>query len=147
MAPSLAQDKAAAAPSPTAPQAAAAPVIAIPVDEVATQAAQLPKLIRTLTEPLAPIAEIDAIRQRLPELHEQVDRDLAAAEGVLWDQPALDTIQAQYQLWQHQQLQATTWLELLTQRTTRDRHPAYRDWGAFAFIGGWRTAPTFEEPT
>ena len=119
VAPALAQDKAPAAPPPTAPPAAAAPVIAIPVDEVATQAAQLPKLIRTLTEPLAPIAEIDAIRQRLPELHEQVDRDLAAAEGVLWDQPALDTIQAQYQLWQHQQLQATTWLELLTQRTTR----------------------------
>src|SRR5688500_2498401 len=82
VAPALAQDKAPATP-PTSPPAAA-PVIAIPVDEVATQAAQLPKLIRTLTEPLAPSPAIDAIRQRLPELQEQVDRDLAAAEGVLW---------------------------------------------------------------
>ncbi|MEW2069847.1 CHAT domain-containing protein [Streptomyces sp. NPDC007346] len=26
------------------------------------------------------------------------------------------------------------------QSTTRARHPAYRDWGAFCFIGDWRTA-------
>ncbi|MEO3773987.1 CHAT domain-containing protein [Micromonospora sp. B9E7] len=33
------------------------------------------------------------------------------------------------------------------QRATRDRHPAYRDWGTFVFIGDWRTIATTEEPT
>ncbi|MEU9165451.1 CHAT domain-containing protein [Streptomyces sp. NPDC048424] len=28
------------------------------------------------------------------------------------------------------------------QSTTRARHPAYRDWGAFCFIGDWRTGTT-----
>lgn len=32
------------------------------------------------------------------------------------------------------------------QRATRDRHPAYRDWGAFVLIGDWRSTPTSEEP-
>ncbi|MEU8658842.1 CHAT domain-containing protein [Actinoplanes philippinensis] len=32
------------------------------------------------------------------------------------------------------------------QQRTRDRHPAYRDWGAFTFVGHWRTAIS-EEPS
>ncbi|GAA2581638.1 hypothetical protein GCM10010399_09270 [Dactylosporangium fulvum] len=33
------------------------------------------------------------------------------------------------------------------QCATRNRHPAYRDWGAFAFIGDWHTRATTEEPS
>jgi hypothetical protein len=32
------------------------------------------------------------------------------------------------------------------QQRTRDRHPAYRDWGTFTFVGNWRTAIPEEPP-
>ncbi|AEV83403.1 Tetratricopeptide repeat protein 28 [Actinoplanes sp. SE50] len=32
------------------------------------------------------------------------------------------------------------------QQRTRDRHPAYRDWGTFTFVGNWRTTIPEEPP-
>ena len=105
-----------------APAAKAAPAplppVAIPVEEVATRAAEVPNLLRVLTEPLGPSAQIEAIGQRLPEVRQQTDRDLASAVSILQGQPTFDTLQAQQQLWQRRQLQTTAWLNVLTQRAT-----------------------------
>ena len=101
------------------PKSAPAPVsAAIPVAEVATRAAQVPNLLRTVTEPLAAGAEIELIRKRLPELHKQIDLELAAASTILSAEPTLDMIQAQQQLWQQRLLQTNEWLSLLTQRAS-----------------------------
>jgi small-conductance mechanosensitive channel len=108
------------APVAKTPAAPAAPPasVAIPVAEVATRAAQLPTLLSALTDPLAPSAEIDAIRKRLPEEREQIDLELLAAAVTLRSQPTLDVIQAQQQLWQQRQAEASAWLAALTQRAT-----------------------------
>lgn len=78
----------------------------------------MPNLLRTLTEPLAPSAEIETIRRALPKVREQIDLELAAAATILRGQPPLDMIQAQQQLWQQRQLQTTAWLSQLTRRAT-----------------------------
>jgi small-conductance mechanosensitive channel len=108
-----------AAQAPPRTTAPAAPVsAAIPVAEVATQAAQVPNILRALTEPLAPSAEIELIRKRLPGLREQLELELAAAATILRGRPTLDMIQAQQQLWQRRQLEMTEWLTRLTHRAT-----------------------------
>ena len=86
--------------------------------QVATRAAEVPDLLRALTGPLGPSAEIEAIRRHLPELRTQIDLDLAGIARILGDQPTLDVLQAQQQIWQRRQLLSTAWLNVLTQRAT-----------------------------
>ncbi|MGH7345993.1 MAG: mechanosensitive ion channel family protein, partial [Candidatus Rokuibacteriota bacterium] len=84
--------------------------------EVATRAAQLTELLRTLTGPLAETTESETIRRRLREERGQVDLELAAAETILRGHPTLDVIQLQQQRWQQRQLQTNEWLTALTRR-------------------------------
>ena len=91
---------------------------AIAVEEVARRAAEVPNLLRVLTESLRPSAQIEAIGERLAEVRQEIDRDLAAAAIILQGQPTLDVLQAQQQLWQRRQLQTAGWLNTLTQRAT-----------------------------
>ncbi len=88
--------------------APAPPSDAIPVAEVATRAAQVPNLLRSVTEPLAAGAELGAemvlIRKRVPELRQQIDLEVAAASTILQAEPTLDMIQAQQQVWQQRLL-------------------------------------------
>ena len=105
------------------PKSATTPVsAAIPVAEVATRAAQVPNLLRSVTEPLAAGAELGAemvlIRKRVPELRQQIDLEVAAASTILQAEPTLDMIQAQQQVWQHRLLQTNEWLSLLTHRAS-----------------------------
>jgi hypothetical protein len=72
----------AADPQPPKPAAPAPTSAVIPVAELATRAAQVPSLIRTLIEPVTPNAEIESIRERLPELRKQMDLELVAAETI-----------------------------------------------------------------
>ena len=89
---------------PTPPTASAAPgPAAIPVAEVATRAAQVPEQLRALTQHLASTAEIDTIRRRLHNAHEEMETELAAADIILNAQPTLDVIQSQQQRWQRRQ--------------------------------------------
>ena len=114
----------AAAPAPApahAPTATPAPLPAsptIPVAEIATRAAQVPNVIRALVAQIAPNAEIDTIRERLPELRQQMDLELMGAETILRSVPTLDMIQTQQQLWHQRELRANQWLTLLTHRAT-----------------------------
>jgi hypothetical protein len=70
------------------------PAAGIPMAEVATRAAQLPDILRTLTDAMAPSAELERIRQRLPELRQLFDLELANVGKLLRSQPALDVLQA-----------------------------------------------------
>ena len=78
----------------------------------------MPDLLRALTGPLAPSAEIEAIRKHLAELRAQIDLDLPETVRILRDQPTLDVLQAQQQMWQRRELLSTAWLNVLTQRAT-----------------------------
>ena len=78
----------------------------------------MPDLLRALTGPLAPSAEIEAIRRNLPELRAQIDLDLPESARILRDQPTLDMLQSQQQMWQRRQLLSTAWLNVLTLRAT-----------------------------
>jgi potassium-dependent mechanosensitive channel len=111
---------AARATDPVAPATAppAVPAAGIPMAEVATRAAQLPDVLRTLTDAMAPSAELERIRQRLPELRQLFDLELANVGTLLRSQPALDMLQAHQQLWHRRQLEAGRWLSMLTLRAT-----------------------------
>ena len=104
--------------STTAPVSPASVTAAIPVAEVATRAAQVPELVRTLTEPVAETAETEAIKKRLAEARAQIDLEMGAAETILRGHPTLDVIQLQQQLWHQRQAQTNEWLGALTRRAT-----------------------------
>jgi small-conductance mechanosensitive channel len=109
-----------AAPATGAPRPASPAAVpgAIPVAEVATRAAQVPELLRTLTEPVAETAETEAIKKRLQDARAQIDLEMAAAETILRGHPTLDVIQLQQQLWRQRQAQTNEWLSALTRRAT-----------------------------
>ena len=109
----------ATAQAPPATTAPAPPTTAaIPVAQVATRAAAVPDLLRALTGPLAPSAEIEAIREHLAALRAQIDLDLPEMVSILRDEPTLDVLQAQQQIWQRRELLSTAWLNVLTRRAT-----------------------------
>jgi small-conductance mechanosensitive channel len=105
---------------PMAPATAppAVPSVGIPMTEVATRAAQLPDVLRSLTNAMAPSGELETIRQRLPELRQRFDLELATLGTLLRSQPTLDMLQTQQQLWQRRQLEGSRWLSMLTLRAT-----------------------------
>ncbi len=107
-----------AAPAPGAPAPAPPASQAISVAEVATRAAEVPNLLRRLTDSLGLGLEIDAIRASLPGVRERNDREVAEAARILGDQPPLDVLQAQQQRWQQRHLATTAWLNVLTHRAT-----------------------------
>src|SRR5208283_3537541 len=85
-----------------APQKAAAPVspTAIPVAEIATRATEVFNLLRALDTKLAPSFEIETIQKLLPEVSERIDRKLTEGIDILEEQPTLEMLQAEEQLWQ-----------------------------------------------
>src|SRR5262252_5888227 len=113
-APPAASPTAAPAPARETSPAPASPASAIPVAEIATRASQVPAIIRTLTASIAPNAELESIRARLPELRRQMDLELLAVDTILRNLPTLDMIQSQQQLWAQRELRANQWLTLLT---------------------------------
>jgi hypothetical protein len=78
------------------------------VAEIATRAAQVPTVVRALVAQIAPNAEIDTIRERLPDLRQQMDLELMGAETILRSVPTLDMIQTQQQLWHQRELRPTS---------------------------------------
>ena len=92
--------------------------IAIPVAEVATRAAEVPDLLRSLTQPVAVTMETEAIKKRLEDARAQIDLEIGTAETILRSHPTLDVIQLQQQLWHQRQVQTNEWLGVLTRRAT-----------------------------
>jgi potassium-dependent mechanosensitive channel len=109
-----AEQKPAEAPKPSAPPAP--PVI--PVEEVATQATQVTNLLGGLETKFASSAEIEAIARAIRDFNKLIDLEIVATKNVLEEQPSLELLQTQQQLWQRAQLQTTEWLNALTERAT-----------------------------
>jgi potassium efflux system protein len=93
------------------------PATAIPQDEVATRATEVVNFLHTLTTNLAPSPPaIEMIQHSLLEVRGQIDQEFVGTMNALQEQPTFEMLQAQRQLWERQQLQATGWLHLITQR-------------------------------
>ena len=95
------------------------PPTIIPVEEVATQATQVGDLIRGFAANVAPSSEIETIRKFLPQVSVDIALELKSTTNILKEQPALETLQAQQEIWQQRQSQATAWLKVLTDRATK----------------------------
>ncbi len=106
--------------TPTATPAPPPPPV-IPVEEVATQATAVGNLIRGFATNLAPGSEIETIRKFLPQVSVDIALELKSTANILKEQPALETLQAQEQIWQQRQSQLTVWLNLLTDRATKQQ--------------------------
>ncbi len=112
-----AEQKSAEAPKTAAP-ATPAPAV-IPVEEVAMQATQVGDLIRGFARNLGASDEIETIRKFLPEVSANIALELKSTTDILKEQPALETLQAQEQIWQQARSRFTEWLNLLTDRATK----------------------------
>jgi potassium efflux system protein len=108
-------------PAPTTPTATPAPSSppVIPVEEVATQATQVGDLIRSFGKSVAASDEIETIRKLLPEVSANIALELKSTTNILSEQPSLETLQSQEQIWQQAQSRLTEWLNLLTDRATK----------------------------
>ena len=111
-----------AEPQPTAPP----PRAVIPVAEVATQATEVTKLLRTLSAQGASNPAIATIDKALPEVSGTIDLELAATSTLLQGQPTLRALQTQEQRWQRRQLQTTGWLHALTGQATQLQQALHR---------------------
>jgi hypothetical protein len=109
-----------AAPQQTESQKTPAPPhTVIPVAEVATQATEVANLLRMLNAKFSLIPEIETIRNVLPEVSRTIATELAATVNILQQQPTLEALQTQQQIWQQRQLQTTGWLNILTGQATQ----------------------------
>jgi potassium efflux system protein len=113
-----------AAPTGHAAPAAAAPAAsvpsgpaAIPLADVATQAASVSDLLRTFASKLAASARIDEIRNSLPEVTAQVDSGVEETKAILERHPALPTLQTMQQQWHQMVLKNGDRLAELTKRS------------------------------
>jgi len=104
--------EAAKTPAPPAPAT-------IPVEEVATQATQVGDLIRGFAANVAPSSEIETIRKFLPQVSVDIALDLKNTTDILKEEPSLETLQAQQEIWQQRQSQGTAWLKVLTDHATK----------------------------
>jgi potassium-dependent mechanosensitive channel len=106
--------------SAEAAKTAASPAPAtIPVEEIATQATAVGNLIRGFATSLAPDNEIETIRNILPQIGTGTGLELKSTTTILKTQPALETLQAQEQVWQQRQSQLTAWLNALTRHAAK----------------------------
>ena len=106
--------------APAATQQAAAPPASavIPLSEVATRASEVANLLTSVSATSAPSPDIDKIRQSLPEVSRQIDRDSTDTFATLGEQPPLVTLQAQQAHWQQRHQQISAELARLTQPAT-----------------------------
>jgi small-conductance mechanosensitive channel len=89
----------------------------IPQPEVAARSAEVSSLLINFSEKVTPGPEIEKIRQSLPEVSRQIDLDYADTSAALGEQPALATLQELQAVWKRRQLEISTGLNVLTQRT------------------------------
>jgi hypothetical protein len=97
------------APAPASsqpPQAVPQSSDAIPVTEIAAQAAATTALLRELASRFAPSAEIEAIQRALPEAGRLIELEGEATADLLRGQPSLAAIAKQQELWKARQVQA-----------------------------------------
>lgn len=101
--------------TPTTPAAPAA----IPPEEVAKQAMQVDNLIRGFATNLADTEGVESIEKFLPQVRANLALELKSTTAILKEQPALETLQSQEEIWKQRHLQLTQWLNVLTDRATK----------------------------
>ncbi|HYA28907.1 MAG TPA: hypothetical protein VEI95_08825, partial [Acidobacteriota bacterium] len=113
---SAAEQKSAAtaAPSVSSPEPSA-----IALADIAARATDVSNTISNLTAAAAPSAQIENISNSLPELSKKLDEYLAETRATLAAQPSLEVLQTLQQDWQRDQVDATAWLNTLTQQATK----------------------------
>lgn len=99
--------------------AATPPPAVIPLADIAAKATEVSNLLGTLITSAGPSAQIENIAKSLPDLIERLDARNAETKTTLETDPTLETLQSLQQQWQRHQVEATTWLNALTQRATR----------------------------
>ena len=95
------------------------PLTTIPVEEVAAQATQVGDLIRGFAANVAPSSELETIRKFLPQVSIDIALEVKNTTNILKEQPSLETLQAQQEIWQQRQSQGTAWLKVLTDHATK----------------------------
>lgn len=89
----------------------------IPLEEVASRAMQVDTLIRGFATNLPETREVETIERFLPQVRANLALELKSTTAILKEQPVLETLQSQEEIWQQRYLQLTEWLNLLTART------------------------------
>jgi potassium-dependent mechanosensitive channel len=107
------------------PKSADAPQTVVPpppktilVTEVARQATEVANLLRIYRAKLVPNPDVEVIRKLVSQVGEDIDIERADTMTILSEQPTLELLQTQDEVWQRRQLQLTGWLNLLTARAT-----------------------------
>lgn len=89
---------------------------AIPIEEIATRATEVSNLVSAFKAKLLPNPEIETIRKLVSQVSGNIDLELAETLNILREQPTLESLQTQQELWQRRQQQLAGWLRVLTAR-------------------------------
>jgi small-conductance mechanosensitive channel len=76
------------------------------------------ELLNAISAKFASSPEIENIKKSLPEISSNIDREAVRTVSILQQPPSLASLQTQQQLWQQIQMQATDWLNVLTEQAT-----------------------------
>jgi small-conductance mechanosensitive channel len=101
-----------------APVLAPPPSPVIPLAEVAWRATEVEALLRAYRALQASSPATAKIEKQLPEASALIGLELERTVRLLREQPTLETLEVQQELWTRRQLLTTTWLEALTRRIT-----------------------------
>ena len=91
----------------------------IPLADIATRATEVSNRLNALTTAAAPGAAIEHIAKSLPAYSQKLDAEVETTKIDLQTEPTLETLQALQQQWQRFQLDASAWLNTLTQQATK----------------------------
>jgi potassium efflux system protein len=91
---------------------------AIPLPEVAARATEVDALLQSHAALLSPAPAIATIERELPAASALIDRDFRQTIELLRTHPALQTLEAQEQIWAHRQQLTSAWLDAFTRRAT-----------------------------
>jgi potassium-dependent mechanosensitive channel len=99
--------------------AVSTPPAVIPLADIAARATEVANLLSSLTTAAAPGPAIENIAKALPDYSKKLDAEVETTKLDLQTEPALETLQALQQQWQRIQVDASAWLNTLTQQATK----------------------------
>jgi small-conductance mechanosensitive channel len=102
-----------------ASQEAPSPSRVIPLAEVASRAMEVEALLRADRTLEASPPAISMIERQLPEASALIGLELERTLGLLREQPPLETLGVEDEVWMRRRLLTTTWLDALTKRITQ----------------------------
>ncbi len=107
-----AEQKTTEAPKAPAPP----PPKTIPLEEIAARATEVSNLVDAFRAKLVSTPEVEVIGKLVSQVSGNIDLELAATTNILIEQPTLESLQTQEEIWQRRQQQLSGWLKVLTAR-------------------------------